>query len=104
VKYGMLKEAVDEMTAGIKKLASELDIEVIDINAATSSHLEHFSFDGIHADASGAKHVAETVYAAMRAKAPGAQVLDGMTSSDQQDGERLRYSPRNEGGRFCTKA
>jgi len=66
VKYGMLKEALDEMTAGIKNLAAELDIEVIDINAATSSRPEDFSFDGIHANNEGAKYIAETVYAAIR--------------------------------------
>jgi acyl-CoA thioesterase I len=71
VKYGMSKEAVDEMTAGIKKLANELDIQVIDINAATSAHPEHFSFDGIHANAAGARHIAETVYAAIRTNTPG---------------------------------
>jgi lysophospholipase L1-like esterase len=68
VKYGMIKEAVDEMTAGIKYLAGELDIKVIDINADTASHPEHFSFDGIHANTEGAKHIAEAVYAAIRAK------------------------------------
>jgi acyl-CoA thioesterase I len=66
VKYGMIKEAVDEMNSGIKKLANELDIQVIDINAATSFHPEHFSFDGIHANAGGARHIAETVYAAIK--------------------------------------
>jgi acyl-CoA thioesterase-1 len=71
VKYGMLKEAVDEMTAGIKTLAGELDIKVIDINAATSSCPEHFSFDGIHANNEGAKHIAKMVYAAIRANVLG---------------------------------
>jgi acyl-CoA thioesterase I len=66
VNYGMIKEAVDEMTAGIKELAKALDIEVIDINAATAAHPEHFSFDGIHANARGAKHIADTAYAAVR--------------------------------------
>jgi lysophospholipase L1-like esterase len=74
VKYGMIKEAVDEMTAGIKRLAGDLGIEVIDINATTSSHPEFFSFDGVHANAQGAKHIAETVYAAMGAKVPGRQL------------------------------
>jgi acyl-CoA thioesterase I len=71
VRYRMIKEAVDEMTAGIKNLAGDLDINFIDINAATSSHPEHFSFDGIHANTEGAKHIAETVYAAIRAKVLG---------------------------------
>jgi hypothetical protein len=61
----MIKAAVDEMTAGIKQLARDLDIQVIDINAATASHPEHFSFDGIHANVGGAKHIAETVYTAL---------------------------------------
>jgi lysophospholipase L1-like esterase len=71
VKYDMLKEAVNEMTAGIKTLAGELDIKVIDINAATSSRPEHFSFDGIHANNEGEKHIAEMVYAAIRANVLG---------------------------------
>jgi ketosteroid isomerase-like protein len=49
----------------IKQLARLLDIRVIDSSAATSSHSEHFSFDGIHANAGGAKHVAEVVYTAL---------------------------------------
>jgi acyl-CoA thioesterase I len=71
VMYGMSKEAVDEMTVGIKRLALELGIEVIDINAATAPHPEHFSFDGVHANAAGARHIAETVYAALGQ--PGSQ-------------------------------
>jgi acyl-CoA thioesterase-1 len=65
VKYGMVQEAVEEMTVGIRQLASELGIEVIDINAATASHPEYFSFDGVHANAGGAKCIAETVNAAI---------------------------------------
>ena len=68
VKYSMVKEAVNEMTAGIKKLANELDIAVIDINAATAPHPEYFSFDGVHANVKGARHIAETVYAAIGPK------------------------------------
>jgi lysophospholipase L1-like esterase len=68
VKYDMIKEAVDEMTVGIKTIARRLGVEVIDINAATAPHPEHFSFDGVHANARGAKHIAETVYAAIRTK------------------------------------
>jgi acyl-CoA thioesterase I len=68
VKYGMNREAVDEMTVGIKTLAQQLSIEVIDINAATAPHPEHFSFDGVHANAKGAKHIAETIHAAIRTK------------------------------------
>jgi acyl-CoA thioesterase-1 len=68
MRYGMSQEAVDEMSAGIKKVAAELGVEVIDINAATAPHPEHFSFDGVHANAKGARHVAETIYAAIRAK------------------------------------
>ena len=68
VKYGMNKQAVQEMTVGIKKIAQELGVEVIDINAATAPYPEHFSFDGVHANAKGAKHIAETVYAAIRSK------------------------------------
>jgi acyl-CoA thioesterase-1 len=66
VRYDMIKEAVDEMTVGIKKMAQELGIEVIDINTATAPHPEHFSFDGVHANATGAKHIADTIYAAIR--------------------------------------
>jgi acyl-CoA thioesterase-1 len=68
VKYGMIKEAVEEMTAGIKILARERNLKVIDINTATRAHPEHFSFDGVHANAKGAKHIAETVYAVVRAE------------------------------------
>jgi lysophospholipase L1-like esterase len=71
IKYGMLKEAVDEMTAGIRGLSRELDIEVIDINAATASHPEHFSFDGIHANGRGARHIAEIVYTRVNAGGRG---------------------------------
>jgi lysophospholipase L1-like esterase len=72
VKYGMIKEAVDEMSAGIKTLAPQLGIAVIDINAATAPHPEHFSFDGVHANAQGARHIAETIYAAIRQTRLGA--------------------------------
>lgn len=65
LKFSMIERAVDEMAVGIKKLAAEFGIEVIDINAATAPHPEHFSFDGIHANAQGAKHIADTVYAAI---------------------------------------
>jgi acyl-CoA thioesterase I len=71
VKYGMNKKAIDEMTAGIKTLSAYVGVEVIDINAATASRPEHFSFDGIHANAAGAKHIAETVYMAIRGRRPG---------------------------------
>jgi acyl-CoA thioesterase I len=76
VKYGMNKEAVQEMTVGIKKIAQELGVEVIDINAATAPHPEHFSFDGVHANAKGAKHIAETVCAAIRVKIGQARLSD----------------------------
>ena len=66
LKFSMIDEAAREMTAGIKTLAGELGIEVIDIKAATAPHPEYFSFDGIHANAQGAMHIAETVYAAIR--------------------------------------
>lgn len=66
VKYGMNRQAVDEMTEGIKAVAQQLGIEVIDIHSATAPHPEHFSFDGVHANAHGAKHIAETVYGAIR--------------------------------------
>ena len=74
VKYGMIQEAVAEMTAGIKKIAQEFAVEVIDINTATAPHPEYFSFDGVHANAKGAKHIAETVYAAIRNKVGEAQL------------------------------
>lgn len=68
VRYEMIKEAADEMTVGIKKMAQELGIEVIDIHSATAPHPEHFSFDGVHANVKGAKHIAATIYAAIGTK------------------------------------
>ena len=56
------------MTVGIKRMVQELGIEVIDIHTATAPHPEHFSFDGVHANAKGAKYIADTVYAALRVK------------------------------------
>lgn len=56
-------ERISEMAKCIKKLAEEMAIDVIDINAATSDHPECFWFDGIHPDSKGAKIIAETVYA-----------------------------------------
>jgi acyl-CoA thioesterase-1 len=67
-RFGMIKEAVAEMTAGITKLAREFDLEVIDINAATSSRREYFSFDGVHANGQGATYIAGVVYAALRVR------------------------------------
>ena len=66
VKYGMSQQALNEMTGGIRKLASELNIGMIDINAATASHPEYFPSDGIHANADGARFIAETVYSALK--------------------------------------
>lgn len=53
---------LDEITGAILKLAGELALSVIDINAATKNHPEYFKFDGIHPDAGGARLIAETVY------------------------------------------
>jgi acyl-CoA thioesterase I len=75
VKYGMVKEAVDEMTAGIKNIAREHNVEVIDINTATAPYPEYFSFDGVHANAKGAKHIAETVFSSIRSKIGAAPLV-----------------------------
>jgi acyl-CoA thioesterase-1 len=61
-------ERISTMTASIKKLAEELSIGVIDINAATKNHPECFQFDGVHPNAQGAKVIAEAVYAKLTSK------------------------------------
>jgi lysophospholipase L1-like esterase len=65
VIHKMNNDRLDEITAALKKLAEELDIRVIDINAATKNNPEFFCFDGIHPDAGGAKLIADTVYEAL---------------------------------------
>jgi lysophospholipase L1-like esterase len=62
---------IDEMTKAIMKLARELTIGLIDINAATACHPECFRFDGVHPDAHGAKIIAETAYAELRISTAG---------------------------------
>jgi lysophospholipase L1-like esterase len=68
VKYTMVPGAVQQMTAGLKALANELGVEVIDINTVTQPHSEHFSYDGIHANAGGAQLIAATVSQALGRK------------------------------------
>jgi len=65
VIHKMNNDRLDEITDALKKLAEELDMRVIDINAATKNHPEFFCFDGLHPDAGGAKLIAETVYEAL---------------------------------------
>ncbi|NLA86879.1 MAG: hypothetical protein GX847_06255 [Clostridiales bacterium] len=65
VIHKMNNDRLDEITAALKKLAEELDLPVIDVNAATKTHLEFFCFDGLHPDAGGARLIAETAYEAL---------------------------------------
>ncbi len=65
VIYKMNNDRLDEITAALKKLAEELDLPVIDVNAATKTHPEFFCFDGLHPDAGGARLIAETAYKAL---------------------------------------
>lgn len=63
--FGVSIEAINEITTGIKRLASERHIGFVDINAATATHAEYFTLDGIHPNSEGTKLIAETVYAAV---------------------------------------
>jgi lysophospholipase L1-like esterase len=60
VIHELRKDELDEITGAIKRLAAELSLCVVDINAATKNHPEYFKFDGIHPDAGGARLIAET--------------------------------------------
>jgi acyl-CoA thioesterase I len=70
VIHTMNNDRLDAITEAIKKMAEEppitaIKMNVIDINTATKNHPECFKFDGIHPDASGAKIIAEMVYASL---------------------------------------
>lgn len=65
VIHKMNNDRLGEITDALKKLAEELKLPVININAATKNHPEFFCFDGLHPDAGGAKLIAETVYEAL---------------------------------------
>lgn len=61
-------EAVDAITAGVKRFASERNLKFIDINTVTATHPEHFTFDGIHPNIEGTKLIAANVFAALESK------------------------------------
>lgn len=63
--HSINNDRLDVITDAIKKLAEEQKLTVIDINAATKHHPECFRFDGLHPDDTGAKIIAETVFAAL---------------------------------------
>lgn len=63
--FGIDIKAIDEISAGIKRLAKERNLGFIDINEVTSTHAEYFEFDGIHPNAEGSKLIAESVYTAL---------------------------------------
>lgn len=58
-------EAINAISAGIKRLAGDRHVGFIDINAITATDAEYFGFDGIHPNAEGTKLIAESVYAAL---------------------------------------
>jgi lysophospholipase L1-like esterase len=81
VRYGMIQHSIDEMTRGIKQIALEIGVPVIDINAATAAHPEHFSFDGVHANLAGATHIAHTIYAAIGRPIPATVAVANVLES-----------------------
>jgi lysophospholipase L1-like esterase len=68
LRFDISKEAVDEITVGLKKFAEERNLGFIDINAITETHAEYYAFDGIHPNAAGTKLIAEAVYATLASK------------------------------------
>jgi lysophospholipase L1-like esterase len=70
VNYNMSDMVIDEISAAIKLLATQENVDVIDIHAATALHSECFRLDGIHPNAAGAKIIAESVYEALK-ETPG---------------------------------
>ncbi len=62
VKFDIRNEALEEMTSAIKQLSEAEGIGLIDLNATISNHPEFFTFDGVHPDAKGASHIANTVF------------------------------------------
>ena len=67
VKFDIRNEALEDMTEAIKRLSEEEAIGLIDLNATISNHPEFFTFDGVHPDAKGASHIANTVFQSLRA-------------------------------------
>ena len=67
IKFDIRNDAIEEMTSAIKLLAEAEGIGLIDLNATISRHPEFFTFDGVHPDAKGASHIAQTVLNSLRA-------------------------------------
>lgn len=64
--YDISAETVDLITELIRNLAQELNLPLIDIHQATSSHPEFFREDGVHPCAEGAEFIARQVYEAIK--------------------------------------
>lgn len=69
--FAITKQGSEEQQPMILKVAKEEGCSVIDLHTAVASP-DLFDPDGIHPNASGAKKIAETVYASLAAKKPKA--------------------------------
>ena len=68
IKFDIRNEAIEEMTSAIRQLSEAEGIGLIDLNSTISHHPEFFTFDGVHPDAKGASHIAQTVFKSLRAE------------------------------------
>jgi len=59
------EDFVDIMADAVRKLGTELDLPVIEVNLATANRSECFPEDGIHTNALGARLIADTVHEAL---------------------------------------
>jgi lysophospholipase L1-like esterase len=62
VHYGMDAAVVEEMGRAIREIGRELQLEVIDVYAATVDHPEAFRFDGVHPGTAGASLIARAAF------------------------------------------
>jgi acyl-CoA thioesterase-1 len=70
IPYGIRADVVDEIASSVRTTAKELDLPLIDVNAATTTHAELFAQDGVHPDAAGSRLVAETIFQALSSSRP----------------------------------
>lgn len=64
--FDMQSQVVAEVADIVKEVAAEQMLPCIDIRKATSNHPEWFKIDGIHPNAEGALHIAETIHMAIK--------------------------------------